>query len=36
MVGIEHVNIDKDTTISNFKNQLRNNEVYYMLNKSLK
>ena len=36
MVGIEYVNIDKDTTISGFKNQLRNNEVYYMLNKALR
>ena len=33
---MEFVNIDKDTTISGFKTQLRNNEVYYMLNKALK
>ena len=36
ILGIEHVNIDKNTTISDFKQQLRNNEVYYMLNKALK
>ena len=36
IVGIEYVNIDKNTTISSFKNQLRNNEVYYMLNKALR
>ena len=35
IAGIEMVHIDKDTTISNFKQQLRNNEVYYMLNKAL-
>ena len=29
------VHIDKDTTIANFKQELRNNEVYYLLNKSL-
>ena len=29
------VHIDKDTTIENFKNQLRLGEVYYMLGKSL-
>ena len=36
MCDIEYINIDKNTTISNFKQQLRNNEVYYMLNKALK
>jgi L-arabinose isomerase len=35
MAGIEMVYISKDTTISEFKQQLRNNEVYYMLNKAL-
>ena len=36
MCGIEYIGIDKNTTISGFKQQLRNNEVYYMLNKALK
>ncbi|MCQ2082946.1 MAG: L-arabinose isomerase [Bacteroidaceae bacterium] len=35
MAGIECISIDKNTTISGFKQQLRNNEVYYMLNKAL-
>ncbi len=35
MAGIEFVVIDKDTTISNFKKELRMNEIYYMLNKAL-
>ena len=35
IAGIEMVRIDKDTTIANFKQQLRNNEVYYMLNRAL-
>ena len=35
IAGIEMVHINKDTTINNFKQQLRNNEVYYMLNKAL-
>ena len=35
MAGIEMIVIDKDTTISNFKKELRMNEVYYMLNKAL-
>jgi L-arabinose isomerase len=35
MAGIEMVYISKDTTIGEFKQQLRNNEVYYMLNKAL-
>ena len=33
--GIEMVHINKDTTISGFKKELRMNEVYYMLNKAL-
>ena len=33
--GIEMVHINKDTTISEFKKELRMNEVYYMLNKAL-
>ena len=33
--GIEMIHINKDTTISNFKKELRMNEVYYMLNKAL-
>ena len=36
MCDIEYIGIDKNTTISGFKQQLRNNEVYYMLNKALK
>ncbi len=36
MIGVECISINKDTTISGFKQQLRNNEVYYMLNKALK
>ncbi|HEY9123447.1 MAG TPA: L-arabinose isomerase [Bacteroidales bacterium] len=35
IAGIELVVIDKDTTISNFKKELRMNDVYYMLNKAL-
>lgn len=35
IAGIEMIRIDKDTTISNFKKELRMNEVYYMLNKAL-
>ncbi|WP_321426857.1 L-arabinose isomerase [uncultured Bacteroides sp.] len=35
MAGIEMVVIDKDTTISNFKKELRTNEIYYLLNKAL-
>ena len=35
IAGIEMVHISKQTTISDFKQQLRNNEVYYMLNKAL-
>ena len=33
MAGIEMVRIDKDTTMQDFKKELRYNEVYYMLNK---
>ena len=35
MVGIEYIKINKNTTISSFKQELRMNEVYYMLNKAL-
>lgn len=35
IAGIEMIRIDKDTTIGNFKQQLRNNEIYYMLNRAL-
>ncbi|MDE7379378.1 MAG: L-arabinose isomerase [Paraprevotella sp.] len=35
IAGIEMVHINKDTTIPVFKQQLRNNEIYYMLNKAL-
>lgn len=35
IAGIELVVIDNSTTISNFKKELRFNEVYYMLNKAL-
>ncbi len=35
IAGIEMAVIDKNTTIPEFKNTLRWNEVYYMLNKSL-
>lgn len=35
IAGIEMVVIDNDTTISNFKKELRMNEIYYMLNKAL-
>jgi L-arabinose isomerase len=36
MVGIEYIKINKQTNIADFKQALRNNEVYYMLNKALK
>jgi len=36
MTGIECVKINKDTNISDFKQQLRVNEIYYMLNKALR
>jgi len=35
IAGIEMVYINKDTTIPEFKKELRMNEVYYMLNKAL-
>ena len=35
IAGIELVTIDNNTTINNFKFELKVNEVYYMLNKSL-
>ena len=33
MAGIEMVHINKDTTMPEFKKELRYNEVYYSLNK---
>ncbi len=36
IAGIEMLTIDENTTIDNFKKELRFNEVYYMLNKALK
>ncbi|MCQ2197871.1 MAG: L-arabinose isomerase [Bacteroidaceae bacterium] len=36
MTGIEYVAINKKTTISEFKKELKNNEIYYMLNKALR
>ncbi|MBQ7526518.1 MAG: L-arabinose isomerase, partial [Bacteroidaceae bacterium] len=36
MTGIEYVKINKETNIAEFKQTLRNGEVYYMLNKALK
>ena len=36
IADIELLIIDKDTTIRNFKQDIRNNEVYYMLNKALR
>jgi L-arabinose isomerase len=35
IAGIEMLHINESTTIANFKNEMRWNEVYYMLNKSL-
>ncbi len=35
IAGIEYLHIDKDTTLPDFKKELRMNEVYYMLNKAL-
>jgi len=35
MAGIEMIVIDNDTTINNFKKELRTNDVYYLLNKAL-
>ena len=36
MLDVECVSITKDTTTAEWKQTLRNNEVYYMLNKALK
>jgi L-arabinose isomerase len=36
IAGIEMLHINEKTTISDFKQQLRNNEIYYMLNRALK
>jgi len=36
IAGIEMLLIDKDTTIRNFKQDIRNNDIYYMLNKALR
>ena len=36
ILGIEYVKINKQTNTFDFKQQLRNNEVYFMLNKALK
>lgn len=36
MAGIEYLSIDNGTTITDFKNTLRWNEVFYMLGKSLR
>lgn len=36
IAGIELVRIDADTTLPDFKQTLRNNEVYYLLNQGLK
>jgi L-arabinose isomerase len=35
IAGIELLTIDKNTTVNNFKFELKVNEVYYMLNKAL-
>lgn len=35
IAGIEMVHINKDTTITEFKKELRMNEIYYMLGKAL-
>ena len=36
IAGIECILINKDTTVDNFRKELRFNEVYYMLNKALR
>ncbi len=36
ILGIEYVRINRNTKTDEFKQQLRNNELYFMLNKSLK
>ncbi len=35
IAGIEMIHINKDTTLAEFKKELRMNEVYYLLNKAL-
>ena len=35
IAGIEYLHIDKDTTVSGIKQDMRVNEVYYMLNRAL-
>jgi L-arabinose isomerase len=35
IAGVELLIIDKDTTIRGFKQDIRNNEKYYLLNKAL-
>lgn len=36
IADIEYIHIGNDTTVSEFKKDLRHNEVYYMLNKALR
>ncbi|MCE1156955.1 MAG: L-arabinose isomerase, partial [Bacteroidales bacterium] len=36
IADIELLIIDKDTTFRNFKQDMRNNEVYYFINKALR
>ncbi len=36
MAGIEYLLIDENTTVSQFKSEIRINEIYYMLEKGLK
>ena len=36
IADIEMLIIDKDTNIREFKQTIRNNEVYYLLNKALR
>ena len=36
MAGIEYLAIDEDTTVSDFKKEIRTNEIYYMLANGLK
>ena len=36
ITGIEYVQINKNTTTSEFKKELKNNELYYMLSKALR
>ena len=35
ILGIEYVKINKSTNTFDFKQTLRNNEIYHMLNKAL-